>query len=88
MASYPSDPEKKAFRRDPSRNNIPAGGRGKHGDARLCAWTAYTDGEWRPDEGSLPIVHVKEKRGGGFVQVAVGQQLLQLFHQVIFVRGA
>lgn len=56
---------------------------------RLCAWTAYTDGEWRPDGGrSLPIVHVKEERGGGLVQMAVSQQLLQLFHQVVFVRGA
>lgn len=36
----------------------------------------------------LPIVHVKEERGGGLVQVAVGQQLLQLLHQVVFVRGA
>lgn len=41
-------------------------------------------GENRP----LPVVHVKEERGGGLVQVAVGQQLLQLLHQVVFVRGA
>lgn len=60
------------------------GGRGKHGDARLGAWAAYTDGERR----LLPIVHVEEKRGSGLVQVAVGQQLLQLLHQVVFVRGA
>jgi len=71
MADYYRIRKKKAFQED-SRNNIPAGGRGKHGDARLCAWAAYTDGEWRPDEDSLPIVHVKEKRGGSLVQVAVG----------------
>lgn len=73
------------------KNNTPAGGRGKHGDARLCAWAAYTDGEKSvPMRGEhpLPIVHIKEECGGGLVQVAVRQQLLQLLHQVILVRGA
>jgi len=36
----------------------------------------------------LPIVHVQEEGGGGLVEVAVRQQLLQLLHQVVFVRGA
>lgn len=41
-----------------------------------------------PRDDELPIVHVKKERGGRFIEVAVGQQLLQLFHQIVFVRGA
>lgn len=41
----------------------------------------------RGDPG-LPIVHVQEEGGGGLVEVAVRQQLLQLLDQVVLVRGA
>lgn len=64
--------EREAFRRGARKEKYRCGGRGKHGDARLGAWAAYTDGERR----LLPIVHVEEERGGGLVQLAVGQQLL------------
>lgn len=36
----------------------------------------------------LPIVHVQEEGGGRLVEVTVRQQLLQLLHQVVFVRSA
>lgn len=49
---------------------------------------ASRDGRGGEGERPLPIVHVEKERGGGLVQVAVGQQLLQLLHQVVLVRCA
>jgi hypothetical protein len=77
IAHYCILSNRKKKEKEPSkRNNTPAGGHGKHGDARLCAWAAYTDGErgvLTRGERRLPIVHIKEERGGGLVQMAVRQ---------------